>query len=125
MRTSMRNKFFKIPLFILLGIGGVALLGLLLMSLWNALLPGLFHAPEITFWQALGLFILAKLLFGGMHSGHHARGIRRRHYGKRFEERLANMTPEEREKFKSQWHHCGWGPDRYSYDDKDENTGQQ
>ncbi len=43
----------------------VALFGFVLMKLWNWLMPELFGWREITFWQALGIFVLSKLLFGG------------------------------------------------------------
>jgi hypothetical protein len=43
--------------------------GLLVKWLWGATLTPLFHIPEPTYWQAVGLIILAKLLFGGI--GHH------------------------------------------------------
>jgi hypothetical protein len=33
--------------------------------LWNALLPALFGLPVVTFWQALGLLVLCRILFGG------------------------------------------------------------
>jgi hypothetical protein len=38
--------------------------GLVIKLLWNALLPPLFDLPTITYWQAIGLFILAKIFFG-------------------------------------------------------------
>ncbi len=34
-----------------------------LYFLWNWLIPELFHLPVITFWQALGLNLLAWILF--------------------------------------------------------------
>jgi hypothetical protein len=43
-----------------------ALLGLVIMALWNALIPGIFNLPVIGYWQALGLAILSRMLFGGM-----------------------------------------------------------
>jgi hypothetical protein len=46
------------------------------MLLWNWLLPGLFGVKIITFWQAFGVLLLAKLLFGGC--GWHGRGHHRR-----------------------------------------------
>lgn len=39
-------------------------LGLPLMILWNWLMPMLFGLTKITFWQAIGLNILAGILFG-------------------------------------------------------------
>jgi hypothetical protein len=67
-------------LFIVLG-GGVVML------LWNWLLPPLFGWREVTFWQALGLLALCRILFGGLgrHGGHRP--------GSRW-------TPEEKERFR-------------------------
>ena len=73
--TSIRMNFWnqmpngmKIALGIVLGIIAMAvfafLLGWLLQILWNATVASMFGWPEITFWQALGIFILAKLVFG-------------------------------------------------------------
>jgi hypothetical protein len=51
---------------ILFFITATAVLGFVIMLLWNAIIPDLFDIPKITFWQALGLFILARILFGGI-----------------------------------------------------------
>ena len=64
--------------------------------LWNWLLPPLFGLREITFWQALGILALCRILFGGC--GWHGPGRSRMRH--RMEERCANMTPEERERFR-------------------------
>jgi hypothetical protein len=45
--------------------------GWLAQILWNWLLPGLFGFKAITYWQAFGVVLLAKLLFGGLGAGHH------------------------------------------------------
>jgi hypothetical protein len=47
----------------------VFLFGAVLMWLWNWLMPAIFHLGIITYWQAVGLAILGRLLFGGMHHG--------------------------------------------------------
>jgi hypothetical protein len=39
------------------------LLGLPLMLLWNWLMPIIFGLSEISFWQAVGLNLLASILF--------------------------------------------------------------
>lgn len=71
----------------------VWLFGEIVMHLWNWLLPTLFGWKTVTFWQALGLLVLSRILFGGF--GHHNHGPRgRRHWGKPWEK----MTPEERER---------------------------
>lgn len=43
--------------------------GFLVKWLWSATLTPLFHIPQPTYWQAVGLIVLAKILFGGI--GHH------------------------------------------------------
>ena len=83
-----------------IGIAVVALIGWLTMSLWNWLVPELFNGPHITFWQALGLFLLSKILFWGFGGkGHHNR--RNSPYWKhRFYEKFSNMPADRREEFK-------------------------
>ena len=75
--------------------------GEIVMLLWNWLLPEMFGWHQITFWQALGLLLLCRILFGGL-GGHHHHGKRRR-----MSDRWESMTPEEREKcrqaFRSRW----------------------
>ena len=68
------------------------------MLLWNWLVPALFAGPVVTFWQALGLLVLSKILFWSMGKGGHSHGGHwRNHYWK---QRWTGMTPEERERFK-------------------------
>ena len=79
--------------------------GEVVMHLWNWLLPVLFGWPLITFWQALGLLVLCRILFGG----HGGRGHDRFKWRRPSAERWGRMTPEEREKLRqsmrSRW--CG------------------
>jgi len=68
-KHKMRGKspiiIVGIVLFGIVAIGALAILfGYILMSLWNWLMPELFDLPMITYWQAVGLFFLAKILFG-------------------------------------------------------------
>ena len=46
------------------------LFGFIVKILWNWLIPALFGLGEITFWQAFGIVLLAKLLFGGVGHSH-------------------------------------------------------
>jgi membrane protein required for beta-lactamase induction len=71
----------------------VAIGGVVVMLLWNWLAPALFRLPEITFWQALGLLALCRILFGGIGpmGGASSRAKRR------MAERHEHMTPQERE----------------------------
>jgi hypothetical protein len=85
----------------------VTLGGLLVRALWNWLLPPLFGWHMVTFWQALGLLALCRILFGGL--GLHDRA------GHRSRERMARgwqrMSPGERERvregMRARW---GFGP---------------
>ena len=91
--------------------------GYVTMSLWNWLMPAIFGLTIITFKQAIGILILGKILFGGFHRGRRgcgcgSRGRWGRHGGmwkKRWEEKMANMSPEEKEKMMAKMKNCGWG----------------
>jgi hypothetical protein len=91
-----RHWIAKAPKFILMAILGVALLGLVVMSLWNSLMPALFGWHTVTFWQAIGLLLLCKILFGGFRG----RPGPYRGWRGRMRERWESMTPEQREKFR-------------------------
>ena len=88
--------------------------GEVVMLLWNWLAPALFGLREITFWQAIGLLALCRILFGGfgLGGGGHRSGRRGRMEGRireRMDERWEQMTPEEREKFRQGMRSCGGG----------------
>jgi len=92
----MRRKWIFRPLkFAIFVILGLAVFGFVVMHLWNYLLPALFGFRMITFWQSVGLIVLARLLFGGFRP-RSGGGPWRRHMMMRWEQ----MTPEEREKFR-------------------------
>jgi hypothetical protein len=91
MTTKRRLRILKLCA---IGVPAVAFLGLLVMALWNSLMPALFGMRSIGFWQALGLFLLSKLLFGGF-----AGGGRSGNWRHRMMQRWQQMTPEERERF--------------------------
>jgi hypothetical protein len=98
----------------------VAVVSFVVMSLWNALIPNLFHGPVLQYLQAVGLLILCRLLFGGFRGrGHgwqsHGPGGWRRNWRHRWE----NMTPEERERLRAKMKdRCGWYPDEPSSADQ-------
>jgi len=98
-----RNKwiFFVAPLgFALL----IAICGEVVMHLWNWLLPALFGWRQITFWQALGLLVLCRILFGGFGGGNSDGSKFRR----RRTEQWEAMTPEERDGFRQRMRtRCG------------------
>jgi hypothetical protein len=60
----MKNNILEAILLIVgLIVLAAILLALPLQLLWNWLMPNLFNLPVITFWQALGLNMLAGILF--------------------------------------------------------------
>lgn len=79
-------RIFKFIGFGILGLGFITLAVFVTMSLWNALIPLLFHGPVLTFWQTAGLFLLSKILLTGVAPGPHNRGSRdwRRKYHEKF-----------------------------------------
>jgi hypothetical protein len=79
-----------------IAIVAAAALSFILMNLWNWLAPSVFGARTVTFWQALGILVLSKILFGGFR-GRPGYGS---HWRRRMSDRWAQMTPEEREKLR-------------------------
>jgi hypothetical protein len=68
-------KGFRIAGMVVFGVVAAAVFalvfGVFVMLLWNWLMPLIFGLPEITYWQAFGIVILAKLIFGAMGHGKH------------------------------------------------------
>jgi hypothetical protein len=65
--------------------------------LWNWLVPVLFNGPAISYWQALGLLVLTKILFFGLGGRHHSYGGHSRHqryWKQRFHEKMSSLSPE-------------------------------
>lgn len=78
-----------------LGAAAVGAVGFVVMSLWNAVIPGVTGLHAITYLQALALLVLSRILFGGLRR----RGGR--HWRARMQERWQQMTPEERQHIRS------------------------
>ena len=103
MRPKVKKLIWIAPLALLGMVLFMFIGGQVVMLLWNWLAPTLFGLQQVTFWQALGLLVLCRILFGGFGGGGH-----RSHSGRRFkermrermEERLEEMTPEERERLR-------------------------
>ena len=102
----MKKKWYFIApaailgIFLFLFVGGEVV-----MYLWNWLLPPLLGWRLITFWQALGILALCRILFGGhgWHGGSRRNGVACGH------ENCGGMTPEERERFR-EGIRATWGP---------------
>ena len=103
----------KVLMVITIAIAALIVFGFVVMGLWNAILPAVIGVKVITFWQALGILLLSKILFGGFGRGRGFRGGPGHAWRKEMKEKWTSMTPEEREKFKAEWkNRCGtmrWG----------------
>src|SRR5437016_3325859 len=107
MRNRLTNltRLTKLIWIAPLGILGMVIFawigGEVVMLLWNWLAPALFGLRQITFWQALGLLALCRILFGGFGLGG---GSPRSRSRRRMRERWEKMTDEERESFRQGLH---------------------
>lgn len=101
MNSSMNTKRKGKKIFI--GIAIVILFFLviaLLQFLWNKLMPEIFGLKTIDYWQALGLFILSKLLFGrgfGKSGPGFGRKMRHRELDR------SDLSEEEKERLREEW----------------------
>ncbi len=89
----------KKPLLFLLVPIGIALMVWVVMYLWNAILPEVVGVTPITYWQAFGILILSKILFGGFGRGHSKHKSNRAN----FKEKIRPLTDEQKESFKEEW----------------------
>ncbi len=97
-----KNFWIKRAIFIPIAIvAGVFVFGSVVMLLWNSLLPAILGVSTITFWQAIGILVLSKILFGGFggrHGHHRCHG-----HGHDWHGKWTQLTPEQKEKMKSEW----------------------
>ncbi len=103
-----KRRFLFIPFVVAAFLGVISFI---VMTLWNSLLPGILHVTAITYWQAMGIFVLCKILFGFGKGGpgRWGGGSGAPWMRHRMEERFKNMSPEEREKFRARMEMCGRG----------------
>jgi len=89
-RRVMQLAALVIPVFVAF----VAVGGLVVQQLWNWLLPPISGWHEVTYWEALGILALSRILFGGL------AGFPRPNYRRSTAERWERLTPEQRERFR-------------------------
>lgn len=119
----MRKKRLLMPIgFLVVTVAFSAIV----MLLWNWLMPAIFGLTAISFWQALGLFALARILFGRFGFGSKAMMHRYMHGmdGNPIHERWMGMTPEQRREFINKRRQFGFGHpfgwDRFDREKQDE-----
>ena len=90
-----RHRLWRALKILIVATLAIGVVGFVVMSLWNWLAPAAFGGHLIGFWQAIGLFVLARLLVGGLRRGGRGRG----HWRHRSAERWAAMSDDERARF--------------------------
>lgn len=112
-----RSRIGKIIGSVVFAIVFIGLAGYVVMSLWNATLPLIIQGVSvITFWQALALLLLSRLLFGGFRGPWNKPGFgrfSRDQWKSRMAERWQQLSPEQRERMRQRWGgrcHKDWEP---------------
>jgi hypothetical protein len=97
----MRKDSFKFRLAgILTALAFIAGFSAVAMLLWNALVPDIFGLSPLSYWQAAGILVLARILFGGLGPGHFTpRWGPGFSHGNKLREKWMNMSGEERMAF--------------------------
>lgn len=100
----MHKKFWikKIIGFTMIAVACLALLAWVVMLLWNGVLAEVVQVSTVTYWQALGLLVLSKILFGGFRG---KGGDYKKRWKEKMEQKLSGLSEEEREKIKEEWKH--------------------
>ena len=106
MSYRRRGRFFFFPL---IPIAAALLFGLIVMLLWNAILPKVVNAAPLSYWQAVGLLVLCRILFGSFFRGGPRFDPRSRwRGGSPWRQKWMNMSEEEKAKFREEWRRrCG------------------
>jgi Ca2+/H+ antiporter, TMEM165/GDT1 family len=100
----MHKRFWikKIIGFTMIAVACLALLAWVVMLLWNGVLVEVVQVSTVNYWQALGLLVLSKILFGGFRG---KGGDYKKRWKEKMEQKLSGMSEEEREKIKEEWKH--------------------
>ncbi len=100
MPDKRRRIFFELPVIIIIA---VFVLGYIVMLLWNYVFPSVLHTQRITYWQAIALFVLCRILFFGFRRRYNQKPGMWRGHGPQWRQRWMNMNDEERARFREEW----------------------
>ena len=98
--SPRRFTLKKVLSIILVFIAIATALSAVVMLLWNAILPDVVGVKPLTFWKALGLLVLAKILFGGVGRIFGGKYSSKK---KQWRNKWMNMNQEERREAKLRW----------------------
>lgn len=105
MRNSYGRRRFFFPFFILMALFAFSFA---VYWLWNNILVAVVSVKAVTYWQAMGLLILSRILLGGFKAGGSpGRPNFGGPAGPPWREKWRQMSEEERAKFKNEWRRRG------------------
>jgi hypothetical protein len=105
MYRKRKKIFFELPVII---IAAIFLFGFIVMLLWNFIFPPVLHTEKISYWQAVGLLVLCRILFFGLGRRYKDRRPDMFRGGTSWRQKWMNMSDEERVKFREEWRkRCG------------------
>lgn len=101
---KQQARFKRFFIFTTLFTVGIFVFSGLVMFLWNRIIPAISSFSALTYWQAMGLLVLCRVLFGGFRFGQHHKAAHR-HFENRavFKDKFMAMSEDERAQFKNQW----------------------
>ncbi|WP_461043223.1 hypothetical protein [Spirosoma harenae] len=101
MRRPYGRRRFRLffPVVILAALMGITYI---VYWLWNHVLVPVTSVRAVTFWQAMGILVLFRILFGGFKFGP-PRGRPPFEGGPNWREKWHQMSEEDRAKFKNEW----------------------
>jgi len=113
MYRKRKKLFFLFPVLIIIAI---LVMGYAIMLLWNFIFPAALHAERITYWQAVALFVLCRILFFGFRRRYSGRPPMWRGGGPPWRQKWMNMSDEERAKFRQEWRNRCYNPEQKKND---------
>ncbi len=99
----IKHRRHRIMLIVAGLVAGVFGLSALVMVLWNLIIPQVFGVAAVSYWQAMGLFVLAHLLVKSGPPHHFIRGMKHERWRRMMDEQIYRMSPEQRKAFFSDW----------------------
>lgn len=97
-----RQRGGRFPFFMVFTVLKAFVLGGLVMLLWNFVMPSITGIRLISYWQAVALWLLCRLLFSGIGYGNGPNRSSSPWRGA-WKDKWLKMTPEDREKFQQEW----------------------
>lgn len=94
-------KLFRVISYVIMGLVAAVFMGLIfgyaIKLLWNWLMPTLFNLKKITYWQGIGIFVLARIIFGFGSSSSNKEASKKK-------QKVVHVKEESKAPY-SKWHH--------------------